>query len=226
MAGKTITMNETKTQRPGCFIGAFFQSCGGMALLGSLILCGIVAAYLVLWGMGGFLIVSSPLVHSDAVVVLSGGEDLGRLDEAIKLYKAKYAPLLILTETGETVPSLGAHYSTVLRQDAMSMGVAPGDITITDRTVSSTYEEARVTLKLLRKDGMKSVIVVTDPFHSRRAQMTFDDVFKSSGIQVAIHPVSSDWYRASTWWMSSSGRLDTLLEYSKLFGYLLGFKQD
>jgi len=221
-----MTLSEPVIQRPGCFIGSFFHSCRGIACLGVAILSGILAAYLVLWAMGGFLIVADPLVHSDAIVVLSGGEDLGRLDEAVKLYKAKYAPLLILTETGETVPSLDAHYSAVLRQDAMSQGVAPGDITITDRTVSSTYEEARVTLKLLRKDGLKSLIVVTDPFHSRRAKITFDDVFKTSGIKVTVHPVSADWYRASTWWMSSSGRQDTFLEYTKLFGYLLGFKQD
>ena len=219
-------MSQPNTKRHGCILGTFFQSCSGIALFGLLILCGFVAAFLFLWGMGRFLIVSNPLVHSDAIVVLSGGGDLSRLDEAVKLYKEKYAPLLILTETGETVPSLDAPYSAVLRQDAMSRGVAPGDITITDRTVSSTYEEARVTLKLLRKGGMKSVIVVTDPFHSRRAEVIFDDVFRSSGIQVAIHPVAADWYHASTWWMSGSGRRDTVLEYSKLFGYLLGFKQD
>ena len=221
-----MTTSEPKTQRPGCFIGTFFHSCGGIACLGVAILSGIVAAYLALWAMGGFLIVADPLVHSDAVIVLSGGGDLGRLDEAVKIYKAKYAPLLILTETGETVPSLDALYSAVLREDAMNQGVAPGDITITERTVSSTYEEARVTLKVLRKNGMKSVIVVTDPFHSRRAQITFDDVFKTSDIKVTVHPVSADWYRSNTWWMSSSGRQDTLLEYSKLFGYLVGFKQD
>ena len=221
-----MTMNESKTKRPGCFIGTFFHSCGGIACLSGLVLCGIVAAYLALWAIGRFLIVSSPLVHSDAEVVLSGGGDLDRLDEAVKIYKAKYAPILILTETGETVPSLDAQYSAVMRENAMNQGVAPGDITITDRTVSSTYEEARVTLKLLRKNGMKSVIVVTDPFHSRRAQIIFNDVFKTSDITVSIHPVSADWYRASSWWMSSSGIRDTLLEYSKLFGYLAGFKQD
>jgi uncharacterized SAM-binding protein YcdF (DUF218 family) len=221
-----MTMSEPKIQRSGCFIGNFFHSCGGIACFGVAILSGIVAAYLALWAMGGFLIVADPLVHSDAVVVLSGGGDLGRLDEAVKIYKAKYAPILILTETGETVPSLDAQYSAVMREDAMNQGVAPGDITITERTVSSTYEEARVTLKLLGKNGMKSVIVVTDPFHSRRAQIIFDDVFKTSSINVTVHPVSTDWYHASTWWMSSSGRQDTLLEYSKLFGYLVGIKQD
>ncbi len=219
-------MSELKKQPPAGPIGSLFQNCGGVACLGAAIPGGIIIGFLVLWAMGSFLIVSNPLVHSDAEVVLSGGGDLGRLDEAVKIYKAKYAPLLILTETGETVPSLDTAYSAVLREDAMNLGVAPGDITITDRTVSSTYEEARVTLKLLRKNGMKSVIVVTDPFHSRRAQVIFDDVFKTSGIKVSIHPVSADWYRASTWWTSSSGRLDTLLEYSKLFGYLVGFKQD
>ena len=221
-----MTINEPKTQRPGCFIGSFFHGSRGIACLGSAILCGIAAAYLFLWAMGGFLIVSNPLVHSDAVVVLSGGGDLMRLDEAVKIYKAKYAPLLILTETGEIVPSLNVDYSAVMRENAMNQGVAPGDITITEKTVSSTYEEARVTYKLLRKNGMKSVIVVTDPFHSRRAQIIFDDVFKSSGIKTTIHPVSADWYRASTWWLSSSGRRDTLLEYSKMVGYLAGIKQD
>ncbi|MDR3574001.1 MAG: YdcF family protein [Anaerolineaceae bacterium] len=220
-----MSFSGQKKQRPGCLFGSYFQSCRGLACLGTLILCGTAAAYLALWAMGGFLIVSDPLVKSDAVLVLSGGGDLDRLQEAVKIYKAKYAPLLILTETGETVPSLNTPYSAVVREDAMGMGVAPGDITITDRTVSSTYEEARVTYKLLLKNGMKSVIVVTDPFHSRRAQVIFDDVFKSSDIKVTIHPVSADWYRASTWWMSSSGRLDTLLEYSKLVGYLAGFKQ-
>jgi len=59
------------------------------------------AAYLisgpVLSGIGGFLVVDEPPVHSDAVVVpLMGVEYYPRLMEAAALYKSGYARMVVI----------------------------------------------------------------------------------------------------------------------------------
>ena len=208
-------MNTQSKPRMGCCLG-------GTAGIILTVLLGIAAAFLFLYSAGRFLIYADPLKDADAVVPLSGGGDLSRLEEAANIYNAKYAKTFIITETGEDMPDLGIPRSTVQRDKLLLLGVPANDIMITERHVSSTYEEARVTMKLLRSKDMKSIIVVTDPYHSMRTHLIFRDVYKTSGIEIIIRPAPSTWYRANTWWLSSEGWQATLFEYFKLIGYLFG----
>jgi uncharacterized SAM-binding protein YcdF (DUF218 family) len=209
------TMNTQSKPRMGCCLG-------GTAGAFLAVVLGIAAAFLLLWAAGGFLIYADPLKNADAVVPLSGGSDLSRLEEAARIYNAKYAKTFIITETGEDMPDLGVLRSTVQRDKLLLLGVPANDIMITERHVNSTYEEARVTMKLLRLKGMTSVIVVTEPYHSMRAHVIFRDVYKNTGIKVIIRPAPSTWYRSKTWWLSSEGWQATIYEYAKLIGYYFG----
>jgi uncharacterized SAM-binding protein YcdF (DUF218 family) len=66
------------------------------------------------------------------------------------------------------------------------------------------------------------VIVVTDPFHTQRTRMIFREVFDGSGRSVRVHPVPGHWYRSGTWFLSVAGWGNTLREYAKMTGYMLG----
>jgi len=57
--------------------------------------------------MGAVLVIADPLEKADAIVVLSGGEEV-RLQEAISLYQEEYAETIILTETGAKVEGYNA----------------------------------------------------------------------------------------------------------------------
>ena len=210
-------MNEKETPKQRGKSCSCFSFLGG----GILLLPGLVGIYFVLWAMGAFLIIADPEKNVDAAVALSGGE-LDRVQEAARLYNEQIVRWVILTETGEMVPELGEDYFILRKNEAMKMGV-PGDaILVTDRTVSSTQEEAQAVRELLQKTDLSSCIVITDPFHSFRTRLIFREEFDGTGLTVRVRPVRNHWYHSNTWWLSKAGWEATILEYAKLFAHLMG----
>jgi uncharacterized SAM-binding protein YcdF (DUF218 family) len=188
--------------------------------LGLIILA--LAMEVVFWAMGGLLIVADPIQPSDAIVALSGGED--RINEAARLYEEKYGRVVILTETGEYLPEWNVNYSTLLIAEAVRLGIPSGAIVLTEGSATSTLDEARQVRDLMASRNLQSCIVVTDPFHTFRTRLIFREVFKESGMSVAVQPVQGHWYQSRSWWLTSQGRKATFQEYLKLIAYVLGFK--
>ncbi len=203
-------------QRPGCSRFGW-RSCL-LGLLGALSL-----VYLGLRGAGAFLITGDPLERGDAVVVLGGGGE-ERVVEAVRLVQEHYGLWLIVTEPGEMVEGQGPG-SQVFRNVAILEGISPDVILITEKTAQNTLQEAEAVLGTMQKHQLKSIIVVTDPFHTQRTRMIFHSVFTGSGLTVRVHPVSGHWYRSSTWFLSRAGWGNTLREYVKILGFLTGIYQ-
>lgn len=183
----------------------------------------LALCYIALRGLGAFLITGDRLEPVDAVVVLGGGGE-HRVEEAVGLVQQKYSVWLIITEPGELVEGEG-NGSNVFRRVAIDYGMMPDNILITRNTASSTYEEAKAVRQLMEQRGMTSIIIVTDPFHTRRTRLIFRDVFTGSGFSVRVHPVQGHWYRSGTWFLSLEGWGHTLREYVKLVGFLAGIYQ-
>jgi len=206
------------------------QSClgatGNVGLVLLIILVIPILLELILWTMGGFLVVADPLKPVDAIVALSGSGDQTRLEEAARLYKAKYARWFIITDTGAMLPNDKTPYSAVLKKIVVELGVPEKFIIITATEVSSTWGEARTVRKLLLAKGLKSCIVVTDPYHTLRTRLVFRDEFSAHLLSVTVHPVPGTTYHTASWWLNEESRVDTFSEYAKLAAYLLGMKQD
>ncbi|MBN2048583.1 MAG: YdcF family protein [Anaerolineaceae bacterium] len=202
---------DQKNRRPGCWIGI------------PLFLLALIVLPLMLWIIGRFLVVSDPLVISDAVVVLGGDRDLSRLERAVAHYQAGYAEWLIVTDTEENYSEY-LSYGQYLKREAAKMGVPEARILLTEMSVSSTWEEARAVRKLMLRYEFASCIVVTDPYHSRRSRISFRDDFKAHGLEARMDFTRDHWYRPSRWFLSGRGWQATALEYFKLFGYWLGFE--
>lgn len=184
-----------------------------------------VLVFLLLWALGGFLVVGDRLQRSDTVVLLSGG-DIARLGEAVRIYQAGLAHRLLITETGSIPKGGGPRASTLLQRQAVTEGVAAGDIQTTLGKSSSTRDEAAAVLEFCEREGLDSIIVVTDPYHTRRTQLIFKDVFSGSGIQVSIRPVRDHWYRSMTWFLHLRGWQMTISEYAKLTAMMFGIQGD
>ena len=69
--------------------------------------------------------------------------------------------------------------------------------------------------------GFHSLIVVTSPYHTRRARLIFDQVFADSQVIVSVRPALNHWYQAKAWWRNSRGRDVTALEYTKIIAQLI-----
>jgi uncharacterized SAM-binding protein YcdF (DUF218 family) len=187
-------------------------------LLGLLLAAGL--CYLVLRGLGAFLITGDALERGDAVVPLGGGGE-DRVVEAVRLVQERYGLWLIVTEPGEMVDGQGPG-SKIFRGVAILEGISPDVILITEKEAQNTYQEAEAVLQTMQKHQLKSVIVVTDPFHTQRTRIIFRSVFAGSGLTMRVHPVPSHWYRSGTWFLSREGWENTAREYVKLVGFLTG----
>jgi uncharacterized SAM-binding protein YcdF (DUF218 family) len=174
---------------------------------------GMVALFVVapyaLRGLGNYLIVYDPLEQADAVVVLAG--ERPRSIFAEQLIAHRYANWLITTKE-------------FMRGDVIAEGVAESRVLLVPdpNAVMSTYDEARVVRELAQEREMHSLIVVTSPYHTRRAQLIFDDVFADSSISFTMQPVRQHWYSSDTWWHSVEGMQRTGSEYFKLAFYFVG----
>lgn len=219
------TDTENQQKKPQGCLNALLSLISGTLGICLLLLLIFIGCYMSFWAAGAVLIIADPLERADAVAALSGG-NIDRVEYAADLMHEKYADLLILTETGENVPELGRSYTTLLRTEAIRLGVPSTAILFTKQPASSTYEEAIAIKQLMQENNIKSVIVVTDAFHSFRTKLIFREVFQDSDIETTVRPVSGQWYQSKTWWLTPAGWQATINEYGKLFAFMLGVKSN
>jgi uncharacterized SAM-binding protein YcdF (DUF218 family) len=100
----------------------------------------------------------------------------------------------------------------------------PADkIEIIWRPVSSTFDEAALAREYADAHRLRSILVVTSAYHSRRALWTFRRAFRGSGVAVGVEAVAPGGRRQSpapgAWWLSRLGWQMVAGEYVKLIYY-------
>lgn len=198
--------------RPQSYAGTCLGILLGIALA-------LTLAYVLLWGVGAILITSDPLRPAEALVLLSGGGK-DRLEEVVRIYRQIGADVVLLTKAE------GSRAENWNADELVSKGIPGEAIHITRGRASSTYEEARYTRETLEQLGMKSVLVITDPYHTFRTRLIFWSVYRGSGIEVRVRAVQGHWYRSTTWMLSRRGWETTLSELMKLVGFIVGVRGD
>lgn len=170
--------------------------------------------------MGGWLIYQDKLEQADAILVLGGGRG-ERILQGAELYREKYAKYMMMTGEFERVMDGPVyHWALQGRKLANRHGV-PWDRMIPILDSMSTYDDATLSLAECRKHQFKSLIVVSEPYHTRRAYYAFKKVYKNSGIKVMVYPVQDSWYTRDNWWHSEKALMSTIEEYIKFVYYLL-----
>lgn len=131
--------------------------------------------------------------HADAVVVLSAGvtadgflqgQGLDRLLTGLALIKRGIAPLLIVTREervfgDSTVNSSADQDSLIALAGVLNFVATP--------LVASTHDEAMAVKRIADRSGWKRIVLVTSPYHTRRACATFEHV----GLTVSCVPGDS-----------------------------------
>lgn len=174
-------------------------------------------------GVGRFLVVSDPLHTADALVVLAGDEN-ERIAYGARLFREGYAEWFVLTDMRVDRSKEQGTYGMVVKRKAMRQGVPEEHILIADRAVATTYEEATRIHSLTALHGFRSLIVVTSPYHARRARWILNEVFDGSGVTVIVRPVDNHSFRPDVWWQSAENRTFTATEYVKMMAHLAGFR--
>jgi uncharacterized SAM-binding protein YcdF (DUF218 family) len=159
-----------------------------------------------------WLVVQDETVKADAALVLAGDPDYERTATAARLVLANDVRLLFLTG-GEPGPGDSAES---LRQKALELGVPPQRI-IVEQVSHSTRESLLAIRPLLEREGVRRVVVVTSPYHQRRASWCARRTLR--GIEVFSRPAQPAGWKPDGWWKTRGGRRIVLSEYAKLVYY-------
>jgi uncharacterized SAM-binding protein YcdF (DUF218 family)/glycosyltransferase involved in cell wall biosynthesis len=187
----------------------------------------VVAAYLivfhtnVMWWMASPLKLSAPPTKADAIVVFAGGVGESgragggaqeRLRQAIDLYKAGYAPDLVL--------SSGYVYSfreaESMRALAIDKGV-PASVIVLEERATNTYQNVRFVDEILRDHHWRRILLVSSPYHMRRALMVWRK--QAPDIEVVPAPSPQSQFYDHTRGASLEQVRGILQEYLAIFGY-------
>jgi uncharacterized SAM-binding protein YcdF (DUF218 family) len=141
-----------------------------LALAGILAIAIATAVFLPFAGQ--YLVREDPLAHADAIFVLDGTR-VERWLEAVDLYNAGYAPVIVLSpgrmEDAEAIlHARGIRYpaNAALARDAMvQMGINASAVMLPEGSVDNTGQEAEMLRALAAARGWRTVIVITSKYH-------------------------------------------------------------
>lgn len=156
-----------------------------------------------------WLVVSVPLHKADGLIVL-GGEPLARPQEAARLYHQGVAPVVFVTGIGDAITN---------RRILIAEGV-PSTRIVSETKSSTTHENALFLKPTLEAAQVRSALIVTSPFHTRRALATFRKVMP--GITFGVTEASIGWWGRpeGRWDINRFAAIEFLktLEYWMLYG--------
>lgn len=202
------------------------MKCLGRCLLGF----GVVLAALALLIVGALVFAASWLVRSDApakaeaIVVLAG--DARRARHAADLHRQGYAPRVLISRPVRTarermLDDMGVTLPRSEEVDAMVLrraGVPAERIGFFGDGSLSTFEEA-VVLGQMFAGKSPTLLVVTSPYHTRRAGIIIGNAMPSA--RILMTPTAYEEF-PERWWTSQDAARDLLLEFAKLAYYALG----
>jgi uncharacterized SAM-binding protein YcdF (DUF218 family) len=136
---------------------------------------------------GPLLVTQDNLQNVDAIVVIGGDHKPDRVKRAVELYQQGYAPVVIISagtqvlKGGVTLPE-----AIVMRNQALGLGL-PEQVIVLEQESQSTLQNAIYTKTICQTHGIRSIILVTSVYHSRRAQRIFQDIM-GKDILLVVQP--------------------------------------
>jgi uncharacterized SAM-binding protein YcdF (DUF218 family) len=157
---------------------------------------------------GPFLTVDSGPVKADVLVLLGGGSH-ERSERAAELFKEHAAPRIIVSGYGDC---------EINRHLLVAVGV-PASVIAVENKSKTTRENAQFTVRLLREQQLKRVILVTSWYHSRRALACF----RHDAPDIKFYSRPSYFASARADWSHHRIGSRVRLEYVKLLGYWIRY---
>ena len=123
----------------------------------------LVGAFFPIWGLklAPLVLCVADAPHKAEAIVLLGGEDGSREEKVVELFKAGWAPLVIISGDLRS------------RRDSLIHLGIPAQSILVDDQAKNTAENAFFTIRLLRAHNCHSALIVTSWFHTRRAGNCF-----------------------------------------------------
>lgn len=182
----------------------------------------------ILTGAGGFL---APSSDGEAEVLLVEGTQViknGAIDAGVKLLsdgKANQMVVVILHPVSKEDQLFGLHgkYPQLLINGTEKMGMERGKFQVISVPMNShpiTLNEAKFVVRKICQREIKSAILLSEGFHTRRSLAVYSQEGARVGLHIIPYAHFSD-YNNDNWWQHAKGVHDFFEEAFKLAYYVL-----
>jgi uncharacterized SAM-binding protein YcdF (DUF218 family) len=159
------------------------------------------------------LIVEKPLKRADAILILGGSATFTeRTQKAAELYRQGISERILLTDDGgqagwSQAEQRNPKFVELARKSLIEQGVSPTAIEILPSPVAGTIDEARALAEKAGAENLKSVLLVTSAYHTRRALWTFRKVSIENNVEIGIESARTGIQTPApfSWWLSVAG---------------------
>jgi uncharacterized SAM-binding protein YcdF (DUF218 family) len=179
---------------------------------------------------GRFFFRQDALQRSDLILVLAGAR-IERWLEGVDLYKEGWAPRIVMSpgpvESVEVqLAARGVHYpreGDLARDAAIALGVPPDAVAVLPNGVDNTAAEAAALHAMF--PAARRMIVVTSPYHTRRAGFAFRREFSRAGVEVIVRSTRHTQSEPARWWRRRGDVRYIMMEIPKYAAYLAGLAE-
>lgn len=170
----------------------------------------LVIVVIVLFRHAGSLLVVNHPERADIIVVLGGGYNDLRYWNGVRLMQEGYAPRLVLDvfAKGETF----GNWDVDLAREFVNR-TTPGKSTICPIGDNSTFQEARYLGECLRGRNVKSILVVTSNYHTRRALAILEK--RMPQYHFSIYAAPDPYFFGERWWQTREWAKTTYSEWQR-----------
>lgn len=176
-----------------------------------------------------YLIREKPLAHADAVFVFGGSSVYTeRCSKAFELYKNGISDKIFLTDDGgrggwSQAEQKNPAFVELASVELQKNGVPIENIEILEPQVDGTFDEAKVLAETIKAKNLKSILLVTSAYHTRRAFWITEKVLRENNLNIEIGIVSPEpgnqTPKPQFWWLVPKGWQFVAGEYVKIFVY-------
>jgi uncharacterized SAM-binding protein YcdF (DUF218 family) len=140
-------------------------------------------------------IVSDPLTHADAIVVL-GGNSHTRPPVAADLYRRGLANRVLVSYPSDW---------QLNRAALLKLGVPASAIEVFGKANTNTREEAVALREWAERNAASVFVIPSEPFMARRVQWIFRREFSGRPVTIEVHPFNPPGYSREGWWKTKQG---------------------
>lgn len=175
----------------------------------------LVAWTALAWALANYLVVEKLLAKADAILVLGGSAAyIERTQKAALIFKQGTAPKIFLTNDGvkggwDQKEQRNPYFAERAREELIQQGVPKEAIEILPTVVRGTDDEANLVVQVAAERKLKSILLVTSAYHTRRAFWVFGEAMRDNNTSVEIGiespPAGQQTPTAFIWWLSPRG---------------------
>ncbi|MEK7447360.1 MAG: YdcF family protein [Patescibacteria group bacterium] len=170
----------------------------------------LILGVVFLFGASIYLSPQDKLEKTDTIVVISGGDTDARINEGVALYMDGFSDKMLFSGAAAEGEVSNA---SAMKNIAMRKGVPVKDILIEEDS-RTTEENAVDVARIVKNQEFTSLILVTSPYHQRRAYEAFRGAL-GKDFKIINHSAKDSQWRKADWWSNEQARFLTIGEIMK-----------